>query len=139
MGLERKVAAVMVGVPAAWLVYQHGGSVLRSLLGIDDVPTADPPTTSSGQVALADGDGHGDTGVGSDADVEIRPALAGVPRDLAAVVQAYLRYDPRSTTRQSIQKVIGACSDAECTALHELFLPRIAFGTAGLRARMAPG
>lgn len=136
----RTVAAVLVGVPAAYLVYHHGGSIVRAVFGLPE-PGANANQAQSNDDATdaqveTQAESHLD---GTDADVEVLPRLAGVPRELAAVVKEYLRYDPRPESVVAVEKLMSACKDAQCGALADAFVPRIAFGTAGLRSRMAHG
>ena len=62
---------------------------------------------------------------------------AGVSDDaLLQQVREYIDYDPDPASRSRLSALL---SSSDVAALRPLFLPRIAFGTAGLRARMAEG
>jgi phosphomannomutase len=58
------------------------------------------------------------------------------PQALVDAVEQWIQYDPNEKTNGQIKALRDAQDWAE---LERLFLPRIAFGTAGLRSRMAPG
>ena len=54
----------------------------------------------------------------------------------------FVAWDPNPVTRGQLQKLLDTFAndkDKLLTELKPLFQKRIAFGTAGLRARMAPG
>ena len=59
----------------------------------------------------------------------------GCDPDVADAVAQYLRFDPRPETVAAVRAL--ATGGADVVKAH--FTPRIAFGTAGLRAAMAPG
>ena len=128
---QRLIATVLVGAPAAYLLYTHRNAILQSL-GITAYNSDDdePERLASPEGARR----HR----GEDADVEIAPLLAGVPRDLARLVREYIRYDPRPATTKALRTLVQDATDNH-KALEQLFVPRIAFGTAGLRAQMAHG
>jgi phosphomannomutase len=65
----------------------------------------------------------------------IAAALPGCGADLAESVAQYLRFDPRPETVEAVTQLTAHGVDV----VKEHFTPRIAFGTAGLRAAMAPG
>jgi len=56
--------------------------------------------------------------------------------ELAAQVDQWIKYDPNPESRAEIEALKAANNVAK---LKELFVPRIAFGTAGLRSKMASG
>lgn len=58
------------------------------------------------------------------------------PQALQDKIDAWLQQDPYEPTRTEIQQLVEAKNESE---LSKLLMQRIAFGTAGLRARMAAG
>ena len=69
---------------------------------------------------------------GGTSAVALPPACS--PQVVAAVTQ-YLQFDPRPETAEAVRALTALGADA----VRDHFTPRIAFGTAGLRAAMAPG
>ena len=59
-----------------------------------------------------------------------------IPADLLAEAQQYLQWEENGDYRAQVEALLAA-GDSDQLQAH--FRPRIAFGTAGLRAKMAPG
>ncbi len=66
------------------------------------------------------------------------PSASTVPtkEDVLAAAAQWVKYDPNPKSCQFIKDLIEI---NDLKGLQDAFFPRIAFGTAGLRARMAPG
>jgi len=56
--------------------------------------------------------------------------------DLLSTAREYVSWEPRESHRAAVQGWMDSADEAK---LKQHFYPRIAFGTAGLRSRMAPG
>jgi phosphomannomutase len=64
------------------------------------------------------------------------PFASYMSESLIASVQQWIEYDPNPESKARIAKLL---EDNKFGELESLFVPRIAFGTAGLRSRMADG
>ncbi len=118
-----------------WPYLLAGGVVAASAVGYLVYRKQKAGSSTAVDVKTGSGGGGGGGGAAS-APIKL---TAEQFAELKAAVEQYIAYDPNPIHKATVEVIWGLKTDAGYEQLYKAFIPRISFGTAGLRSKMSFG